>query len=137
MKEEYTEEDLQELNKEFQELESREEHLVLVSRRNFTSSQETFVKIVRDLQEQIWELRKEISDLKLQTQEGTIAEGEILELDFIPISEARYMVDTYIKRHPGCTTSEIIESLRLDPSVIVEVLKLLGEEGKVKREEVE
>jgi alkyl sulfatase BDS1-like metallo-beta-lactamase superfamily hydrolase len=64
-------------------------------------------------------------------------EGLEIEFRIIPESEAKKVIERYIRGHRGCTTSEIIESTRLDPALVVEVLKLLEEEGKVKGEEVE
>lgn len=64
-------------------------------------------------------------------------EGIGIEFGIIPESEARVVIEGYIRGHPGCTTSEIIENLILDPALVVEVLNFLEEKGKVKSEEVE
>ncbi len=63
--------------------------------------------------------------------------GEVIDLRVIPESEAKEVIKKYIREHPGCITSEIIENLRLDPALAVETLVLLEEEGKVRGEEVE
>ncbi|MBA7517070.1 hypothetical protein ES705_09120 [subsurface metagenome] len=63
-------------------------------------------------------------------------EGIGIEFGIISESEARVVIEGYIRGHPGCTTSEIIENLRLDPSLVVEVLNHLEEEDKVRGEEV-
>ena len=63
--------------------------------------------------------------------------GKVIELRVIPESEAKKVIKKYIREHPGCITSEIIENLNLDPALAVEALNLLEEEGKVKGEEVE
>ncbi len=47
------------------------------------------------------------------------------------------VIKKYIREHPGCITSEIIENLNLDPALAVQALNLLEEEGKVRGEEVE
>lgn len=62
--------------------------------------------------------------------------GKEIDLWVIPESEAKKVIKKYIREHPGCITSEIIENLELDPALAVETLDLL-EEGKVRGEEVE
>lgn len=63
--------------------------------------------------------------------------GIKVEFKSIPESEAKGVIEGYVRAHLGCITSEIIENLGLDPSIVVEALKLLEEKGKVKSEEVE
>lgn len=64
--------------------------------------------------------------------------GKVIDLSrVIPESEAKKVIKKYIREHPGCITSDIIENLKLDPALAVEVLNLLEEEGKVRGEEVE
>ncbi len=58
-------------------------------------------------------------------------------LRVIPESEAKKVIKKYIREHPGCITSDIIENLNLDPALAVQALNLLEEEGKVRGEEVE
>ena len=68
---------------------------------------------------------------------GTDAiEGTEIEFGIIPEREAKEVIERYIHEYPGCTTSEIIENVKLDPSLVVAVLNLLEEEGKVKSEEI-
>ena len=67
---------------------------------------------------------------------GAIEEKEI-GFKIIPESEAMEVIEGYVRGHPGCITSEIIENLKLDPAFVVEVLNLLEEEGKIRGEEVE
>nr|QNO51300.1 hypothetical protein ILBEGJOJ_00030 [Methanosarcinales archaeon ANME-1 ERB6] len=63
--------------------------------------------------------------------------GKVIDLRVIPESEAKKVIKKYIREHPGCITSEIIENLNLDPALAVEALNVLEEEGKVRGEEVE
>ena len=63
--------------------------------------------------------------------------GIEVEFKIIPESEAKGVIEEYVRAHTGCITGEIIENLRLDPALVVEVLNSLEEEGKVKSEEVE
>jgi len=46
--------------------------------------------------------------------------GKVIELRVIPESEAKKVIKKYIREHPGCITSEIIENLELDPALAVE-----------------
>jgi predicted transcriptional regulator len=63
--------------------------------------------------------------------------GKEIDLRVIPESEAKKVIKKYIREHPGCITSDIIENLNLDPALAVQALNLLEEEGKVRGEEVE
>ena len=72
-----------------------------------------------------------------RVQEMVEPGGIKVEFKIIPESEAKGVIEGYVRAHPGCITSEIIENLRLDPALVVEVLNSLEEEGKVKSEEVE
>lgn len=68
---------------------------------------------------------------------GTDAiEGTEIEFGIIPEGGAKAVIERNIHGYPGCTTSEIIENVKLDPSLVVAVLNLLEEEGKVKSEEI-
>jgi hypothetical protein len=64
-------------------------------------------------------------------------EGTEVKFRIIPESEAKGVIEGYVRAHPGCITSEIIENLKLDPALVVEALNFLEDEGKVKGEEVE
>ena len=63
--------------------------------------------------------------------------GKVIDLRVIPKSEAKKVIKKYIREHPGCITSEVIENLNLDPALAVQALNLLEDEGKVRGEEVE
>jgi len=63
--------------------------------------------------------------------------GKVIDLRVIPKSEAKKVIKKYIREHPGCITSEVIENLNLDPALAVQALNLLEEEGKVRGDEVE
>jgi predicted transcriptional regulator len=56
--------------------------------------------------------------------------GKVIDLRVIPKSEAKKVIKKYIREHPGCITSEVIENLNLDPALAVQALNLLEEEGK-------
>ncbi len=137
MKKVYTEEDLYELNEELRESESKQEFLILSYRQSYFSTRESFVKAIRGLQDQIVGLQKRVINLEMQIQEiQERKEEKEIEFRVISENEAKKVIERYTSEHPGCTTSEIIENLKLDPALVVEVLNLLEEEGKVRGEEV-
>jgi len=70
---------------------------------------------------------------KIESLERIEEEG-VEELVEIPEKEALARINDYVKNHPGCRTSEIIYNLRLDPDLVLRVLKKLEEEGKVRGE---
>jgi len=57
--------------------------------------------------------------------------GETIEFKVLPREEAVKLIEDYIEKHPGCLTSEIIEALQLDPSLVVDILRELEEKGEV------
>lgn len=64
------------------------------------------------------------------------AEEEIT-LTRLDREEAKIAINEYIKTHPGCKTSNIIEDLKLDPLETLEILKELKKEGSVQSKAVE
>jgi hypothetical protein len=61
-------------------------------------------------------------------------QSELIPLRSIDRSIAKREVDLYIEEHPGCFTSEIIESLHLDPILVGEILKELQDKSKIGNE---
>lgn len=83
-------------------------------------------------------LRKEMELInarldKIESLERIEEEEELVK---IPEEEALARIDDYVRNHPGCRTSEIIFNLRLDPDLVLKVLKKLEERGKVRGENV-
>jgi predicted transcriptional regulator len=60
-----------------------------------------------------------------------------MKFRLISKEEALNEVMRYIRSHPGCFTSEIIQELRLGPILVVEALEKLEGQGKVRGEEME
>jgi len=53
---------------------------------------------------------------RLQESEvGEATEGIEIKFRIIPENEAKEVIEGYVREHPGCITSEIIENLKLDP----------------------
>lgn len=71
-------------------------------------------------------LKREIEEL-----EDLIESEELIEFRELSEEEARKLILDYIENHPGCLTSEIIESLGIDPVLVGRILKELEEEGEV------
>lgn len=72
----------------------------------------------------------EIRELLLEIR-GTTSE-EIIEFRKVSKEEARLMVKNYVINHPGCLTSEIIQDLKIDPELVVEILNELVNKGEIK-----
>jgi hypothetical protein len=60
------------------------------------------------------------------------AESEVIELKKIPKKKAIILVKSYIDKHQGCRTSDIIYDLALDPTLVMDVLQVLKNMKKVK-----
>jgi len=61
----------------------------------------------------------------------TTKEEEMIELRQIPKEQAKELIYEYIKKNPGCWTSDIIIDLQLDPDLVLKVLEELKNEGKI------
>ena len=72
---------------------------------------------------------------KIESLERIEEEG-LEELVEIPEEEALAKIKDYVNNHPGCRTSEIIFDLRLDPDLVLKILKKLEERGKVRGEKI-
>ena len=82
------------------------------------------------LRHEINMLRKEIrasreSDEKEEGEEG------LVELKTIPLAEAKSKVLEYVKKHPGCWTSDIVVNLGIDVDLVLKALEELKNEHKV------
>jgi len=62
---------------------------------------------------------------------------DVLELREIPHEKAVASIKKYIDKHQGCRTSDIIYDLRLEPDLVLGVLKELEREKKIRGEQVE
>lgn len=71
--------------------------------------------------------------------DGQYRRDEDREIIFKPINrdEAKGRIRRYVTRHPGSLTSEIIESLAIDPIMLVDILEELKSEGLVLSQAVE
>lgn len=49
---------------------------------------------------------------------------------------AALKIAEYVKKHPGCLTSEITKVLKIDPLLTVRILADLESKGKVRSEEL-
>ena len=82
-------------------------------------------------------LKKEVDSLRARLDKieslERIEEEELVE---IPEKEALARIADYVNKHQGCRTSDIIFDLRLDPDLVLKVLKKLEGRGKVRGENV-
>jgi len=61
---------------------------------------------------------------------------EVIELRSISKEEAKAEIKEYVFKHPGCLTSKIVEDLKLDPVLVVEILEELKREGALEGKEI-
>lgn len=73
-------------------------------------------------------LRKEIRASREREEEG---EEGLVELKTIPLAEAKSKVLEYVKKHPGCWTSDIVVDLGIGVDVVLKALEELKNERKV------
>ena len=62
---------------------------------------------------------------------GMSDDASVIELRKLPIDEAKRLIFTHIKAHPGSRTSDLIIELGLDPDIVLEVLSQLKKEQRV------
>jgi hypothetical protein len=124
----YTKEELQKIWKRIQPKGAKKEQLRI----------EILEQEVKQLRSYLYIALTEIGSInaRLDRLEGLEAETEI-ELAKIPDEEAAERISDYVKKNPGSHTSDIIFDLRLDPDVVLKVLKSLVQNGKIKGKEIE
>lgn len=142
---EYSEDEIRSIWEEFKKLDEefikrkellkiiKELHFLLYKeiayiREQFSDLERTMLEMKRELDERINKIEKRLAEL---TQEETI------EFRILPKEKAMKLIKEYIEKNPGCLTSEIIESLQLDPSLVVEILGELEKSGEVESRESE
>lgn len=94
----------------------------------FLNLERTMLEIKRELDSRIDRIEEKLAELE---------RGETIEFKVLPRKEAVKLIEDYIEKHPGCLTSEIIEALQLDPSLVVDILRELEEKGEVESREPE
>lgn len=67
-------------------------------------------------------------------QKEKYSKFEVVELRKIPKEKAVALVNSYIAKHEGCRTSDIIYDLALDPELVLEVLNELKRKRRIKGE---
>jgi len=89
------------------------------------------------LRGEITMLRKEIREY-IRSKEGGGEEKDekheeegLVELKTIPLAEAKSKVLEYVRKHPGCWTSDIVVDLGIDVDVVLRALEELKNERKV------
>jgi len=58
-------------------------------------------------------------------------EEGLVELKTVPLAEAKSKVLEYVRKHPGCWTSDIAVDLGIDIDVVLRALEELKNERKV------
>ncbi len=107
-----------------------------------------FLKVIRELdtyyrkelnhlRDYVFELEKIIFELKreLDLLKSELKQENVLEFRKISKDAAKELIRDYVLKNPGCLTSEIIENLKLDPELVVQILKELEEEGVIEGRE--
>jgi len=88
----------------------------------------------------ITQLRGEIDSLHAQINriEAVSAPKDIRaeKFEVVPKKKATSMIMEYISKHPGSRTSEVISDLHLDPDLVLEILRKLKKDKKVRSEEI-
>ena len=92
-------------------------------------SEKNMVKIIYALAHEIFELRKELEEIK-RNKSGEIAE-KIVVLRDVSYSEAENMVEDYLKSHEDAYMYEVSNDIRLDLKTVHEIVEELIKEGKV------
>jgi len=82
---------------------------------------------------------KKLEDVvrKCLEEKERAVETEIVKLRKVPMEEAVMQIKTYIDKHQGCRTSDIIYDLALDPDLVLKALKKLEKDKLVRGENIE
>ncbi len=100
--------------------------------------------LLKDDNRLLWEavsrieaLEDRVSGMEVEIREPSGGElATEYEFKVLPQKEAIKIIEKYVNKNPGCTTSQIIEELQLDPSLVVEVLDKLEKEKKLEGKEI-
>jgi len=88
----------------------------------------------------IAQLKSAIDALSIQIPRSEVSlKPEKIHVEkFLIISrkKAASMIREYILKHPGCRTSEIIADLRLQPDLVLQILKKLSRDGEIRSKEI-
>ena len=103
-------------------LNMRPEKFVFESKKNMG-------KIVYALAHEIFELRKELEEIKSNKSVEVVE--RIVVLNDVPYSEAKSRIEDYLKSHEDVYMYEISNDLRLDLKTVHEIVEELIKEDKV------
>ena len=103
-------------------LNMRPEKFVFESKKNMG-------KTVYALAHEIFELRKELEEIKSNKSVEVVE--RIVVLNDVPYSEAKSMIEDYLKSHEDVYMYEISNDLRLDLKIVHEIVEELIKEDKV------
>jgi len=92
-------------------------------------SEKNMGKIIYALAQEIVELRRELDEIK-RSKSGEVVE-KIVVLRDVSYSEAKNMVEDYLKSHEDVYMYEMSNDLRLDLKIVHEIVEELIKEGKV------
>ncbi len=89
---------------------------------------------VESLRDEIVIMRREQAMFRGVIEKGMTRTGdeEVINLRVIPVSEAKPLVEEYVKNHPDCWTSDIAIGLGIDVGVVLKSLEELQNERKVR-----
>jgi|GEM_PF-4452341 len=92
-------------------------------------SEKNMGKIIYALAHEIVELRRELEEIK-RNKLGAVVE-RVVVLEDVSYSEAKNMIEDYLKSHEGVYMYEMSTDLKIDLKTVHEVVEELIKEGKV------
>ena len=112
-----------------QEVVSFEEILKMHPGKLASEGEENIGRILYAFVQEIFKLRKELEEIK-RSKSGEVIE-KIVVLKDVPYSEAKNMVEDYLKSHETAYMYEMSNDLGLDLRMVHEIVEKLIKEGKV------
>ncbi len=112
-----------------QEVVNFEEILKMHPGKLASGGEENIGKILYALAQEILKLRKELEEIR-KSKSGEIVE-KIVVLKDVSYSEAKSMIEDYLKSHETAYMYEISNDLGLDLKMVHEIIEELMKEGKV------
>lgn len=79
-------------------------------------------------------VRKLLPEVVQKCLKEKAVKKETVELRSIPKKKAKALIKAYIDEHQGCRTGDIIYDLRLDPDLVLKILKGLEKEKVIRGE---
>jgi len=92
-----------------------------------------YEKVMENLFLYLNEIERRVTLIEKKLKKIEVPEEQ--EIEFVEVPEEQAVLE-YIRKNPGCRTSDIIFNLRLNPDFVMKVLKKLKDKQKIRGESI-